>query len=252
MLSRGEFLKVMAVGAAGFLVSRNGAQAGALIDEGEFAKYVDPLPIPDVLSPTTPGGNHYRVVMSQFKQQLHRDLPKTVVWGYNHSYPGPTIEARTNRPITVKWVNNLRRASHLLPLDTTIEDSPPDLPPVRVVPHLHGGHVASAFDEPADAWFTSGSSPITGPGFKGTTYEYPNDQPAATLWYHDHAIGITRLNVCAGLAGFYLIRDAIEESLNLWHCHILEPRGQQHDAPVRTRVRMRRSRQGSPEAALAL
>jgi spore coat protein A len=75
--------------------------------------------------------------------------------------------------------------------------------------------VLSAFDGLPDAWFTSGSSPITGPGFQGTTYEYANDQPAATLWYHDHAIGVTRLNVYAGLAGFYLIRDAIEKSLNL-------------------------------------
>jgi spore coat protein A len=195
MFSRREFLTVVAVGAAGLLVSRNRAQAGALIDEGELAQYVDPLPIPGVLSPTTPGGNQYQVVMSQFAQQLHRDLPHpTTVWRYNGSYPGPTIEARRNRPITVEWVNNLPMAPHLLQaaLDTTIEDSPPTLPPVRVVPHLHGAHVLSAFDGLPDAWFTSGSSPITGPGFYGTTYEYPNDQRAATLWYHDHAIGITR------------------------------------------------------------
>jgi spore coat protein A, manganese oxidase len=154
--------------------------------------------------------------MSQFAQQLHRDLPnQTIVWGYNHSYPGPTFEARRNKPITVQWVNNLPLA-HLLPLDTTIEDSPPGLPAVRVSPHLHGGHILSMFDEEPDAWFTSGSPPTqTGSDFFATKYEYANDQQAATLWYHDHADGVTRLNVYAGLAGFYLIRDAVEDSLNL-------------------------------------
>jgi spore coat protein A, manganese oxidase len=215
MLTRREFLEMVAVGTAGLLVFRNRAQAAAAIDGGDLTKYVDPLPIPGVLSPTTPGGSHYQVEMSEFAQQLHRDLPPTTVYGYNHSYPGPTFEARRNRPITVQWVNNLPLEPHLLPLDTTIEDSPPTLPPVRVSPHLHGGHILSAFDGQPDAWFTSGSPPITGPAFAGTNFEYANDQEAATLWYHDHADGVTRLNVYAGLAGFYLIRDAVEDSLNL-------------------------------------
>jgi spore coat protein A len=176
---------------------------------------VDALPIPGVLSPKTPGGSHYRVEISEFSQQLHRDLPKTIVWGYNGSYPGPTFEVRRNRPITVEWVNNLVDPKLQLPLDTTIEESPPNLPRARVVPHLHGGHILSAWDGIPDAWFTSGSPPVTGPGFYGTTFEYANDQQAATLWYHDHAAGVTRLNVYAGLAGFYLIRDAVEDTLNL-------------------------------------
>ncbi len=74
----------------------------------------------------------------------------------------------------------------------------------------------SAWDGIPDAWFTPGSPPTkTGPGFFGTTFEYANDQQATTLWYHDHASGVTRLNVYSGLAGFYLIRDAVEDSLNL-------------------------------------
>jgi spore coat protein A len=47
------------------------------------------------------------------------------------------------------------------------------------------------------------------------TYVYPNNQEAATLWYHDHALGITRLNVMMGLAGFYLVRDDVEDALDL-------------------------------------
>jgi spore coat protein A, manganese oxidase len=217
MLTRREFLEVAGVGAAALLVPGGRARAAAPIDGGALEKYVDPLPVPGVLSPTTPGGRHYRVEISEFSQQLHRDLPKTTVWGYNGSYPGPSFEARKNKPITVEWVNKLPLEPKLqLPLDTTIEESPPDLPRARVVPHLHGGHILSAWDGIPDAWFAPpGSSPMTGPGFFGTTFEYANDQRATTLWYHDHAAGVTRLNVYAGLAGFYLIRDAVEDSLNL-------------------------------------
>src|SRR5215475_8042290 len=124
MLSRRGFLQVVAVGAAGLLVPWNKAQAGAPIDEGDLAPYVDPLPIPGVLSPTTPGGSHYRVEISEFSQQLHRVLPETIVWGYNGSSPGPTFEVRKNKPITVEWVNNLVDPKLQLPLDTTIEESP--------------------------------------------------------------------------------------------------------------------------------
>ena len=217
MLTRRKFLEVAGVGTAALLVPGGRAWA-APIDGGTLEKYVDPLPVPGVLSPTTPGGRHYRVEISEFSQQLHRDLPNpTTVWGYNGSYPGATFETRKNKPITVEWVNNLPLEPKLqLPLDTTIEEAPPDLPRARVVPHLHGGHILSAWDGIPDAWFAPpGASPMTGPGFFGTTFEYANDQRATTLWYHDHAAGVTRLNVYAGLAGFYLIRDAVEDSLNL-------------------------------------
>jgi spore coat protein A, manganese oxidase len=69
-----------------------------------------------------------------------------------------------NKPITVEWVNNLVDPKLQLPMDTTIEESPPELPRARVVPHLHGGHILSAWDGIPDAWFTSGSPPVTGPG----------------------------------------------------------------------------------------
>ncbi|RVQ67102.1 hypothetical protein EKN06_09280 [Croceicoccus ponticola] len=83
-----------------------------------------------------------------------------------------------------------------------------------------GGHTASAFDGLPEQWFTQsksgpgGKGPReVGPDFVSSTAEYPNDQQAATLWYHDHALGITRLNVYAGLAGFYLLKD--DERLEL-------------------------------------
>jgi spore coat protein A len=64
-----------------------------------------------------------------------------------------------------------------------------------------------------DAWYTADGK--AGFRFAGTVFNYPNDQRAASLWYHDHAVAITRLNVYAGMAGLYLLRDEVEDSLNL-------------------------------------
>jgi FtsP/CotA-like multicopper oxidase with cupredoxin domain len=72
---------------------------------------------------------------------------------------------------------------------------------------LHGGVTPSASDGFPLAWFTSHEQ-ITGPQFTSATFHYFNAQLAATLWYHDHTIGMTRLNVAAGLAGAYLVREA--------------------------------------------
>ncbi|MCG0276876.1 MAG: multicopper oxidase, partial [Thermosediminibacteraceae bacterium] len=125
-------------------------------------------------------------------------------WGYEKSYPGPTIEAYKDQPIYVRWINNLPE-KHLLPIDKTIHGAK-DNPEVRTVVHLHGLNVRPDSDGFPEDWFTPGKSAL---------YYYPNKQQAATLWYHDHAIGITRLNVYAGLVGLYIIRDEREERLNL-------------------------------------
>jgi hypothetical protein len=96
----------------------------------------------------------------------------------------------------------------------------PYVGPVPTVPHLHGAEVPSVYDGHPEAWFTPGLSPtmgapppnpqlraVTGPAFAGNTYRYPNRQEATELWFHDHAVGVTRLDVYSGLAGVYLIRD---------------------------------------------
>ena len=92
--------------------------------------------------------------------------------------------------------------------------------PVALVPHLHGAEVASEYDGGPEAWWTAADTNGLGLNFKGpnyrtsydagqgtAVYEYPNAQEPNTLWYHDHALGITRINVMSGLAGFYLLRD---------------------------------------------
>lgn len=178
-------------------------------------KFVDALPLPPTLKPKGKSDDipFYEVTMKQVKQKLHRDLPPTTVWGYNGMYPGPTFEAQRNHPILVKWKNNLP-FEHLLPVDRTIHGAMPDTPSVRTVVHLHGARVRPENDGYPEAWFTRDFENV-GPKFAHEVYYYPNCQRPATLWYHDHALGITRLNVYAGLAGFYILRDEEEEKLNL-------------------------------------
>jgi len=185
---------------------------------GDFVflkKFVDALPLPPVVKPVEKIDSVplYEVTMQQVNQKLHRDLPPTTVWGYNGMYPGPTFEVRRDHPIFVKWINCLP-LEHLLPVDSTVHGAQPDQPSVRTVVHLHGGRVRPENDGYPEAWFTREFKNV-GTKFLHKIYYYPNCQRPTTLWYHDHALGITRLNVYAGLAGFYLIRDEQEERLNL-------------------------------------
>ena len=85
---------------------------------------------------------------------------------------------------------------------------------IPAVPHLHGGNTESASDGLPEAWWTpTYPSGPTGMDFVKTNYVYDNDQEAATIWYHDHTLGITRLNVYNGLAAFYLLCDDNETQL---------------------------------------
>ncbi len=179
-------------------------------------KYVDALPIPPIMRPEDRRGCHtkYTVRMKEFKQKLHRDLPPTILWGYEGIYPGPTIIAQRDETVRVKWENHLPVSHHLLPVDTTVHGAGPDTPKVRTVVHLHGAKVEAESDGYPEDWFTNDFE-IVSPSFKNKVYQYTNHQRAATLWYHDHAIGTTRLNVFTGLAGFYIIHDCEEQNLNL-------------------------------------
>ncbi len=121
--------------------------------------------------------------------KVHRDLPSTVVWGYNGLFPGPTIKAVRGQPVVVRQINRL-----------------PDEPShARPAVHLHGARVAPEHDgHPRDA--------IPADGFRD--YYYPNQQRGMTLFFHDHAHGSTGAHVYAGLAGFYLIDDPLETQLS--------------------------------------
>ncbi len=190
------------------------AKAPKLLRVDQLAPFVDPLPRPPIAkrtglrpSPT----NHkrripfYQLPIQEFNSQIHRDVPPTRFWGYGNSMPGPTIEARSGEEILMEWQNKLP-AKHFLPIDANLMGAEKDKPEVRTVVHLHGGKTPPESDGYPEAWFVPG-------GFK--TYHYPNQQDAAMLWYHDHAMGITRLNNCAGMFGLYILRDSFEEGLNL-------------------------------------
>lgn len=150
----------------------------------------------------------------------------TTVWGYGESgvgvtWPGRTFEVQSGQALDIKWENKLvdpvsdLPLPHLLPVDTSMhwcyslhgyETASIANDGVPLVPHLHGGHTQDIFDGNPEYFFSPGWG-VRGPRWVEKTYTYDNDQGAGTLWYHDHALGITRLNVYAGLAGFYFVRD---------------------------------------------
>ncbi|GAA2993967.1 multicopper oxidase domain-containing protein [Kitasatospora albolonga] len=186
----------------------------------DLTKFLDPLRIPEVLRPGPDGELTVRQVSAEVR--LHSQLPPTPMWTYEGTFPGPTIEVRRGERLRVDWQNRVSTrypalVGHLpevtLPpaenepgIDPALlNPAGPELPPWLVV-HLHGAVTDGGHDGWTDNAVHTGRSQLS---------EYPNDQASMTLWYHDHAMGVTRLNVLAGLAGMYLVRDEEEERLRL-------------------------------------
>ena len=184
-----------------------------LVDRLE--KFVDPLPVPPIAksvnAPAHAAGaparaaTTYRLTMRQVPVHVHRDLPPTPMWSYGETVPGPTIEARSGQPVHIEWGNELQ-VKHFFPIDHTLHGAGADQPEVRTAVHVHGAKVPPQYDGYPEAWQKPGQS---------VQAIYPLKQDAATLWYHDHAMGIERLNQYAGLFGFFLIRDEAEDKLGL-------------------------------------
>jgi spore coat protein A len=192
-----------------------------------------PTGIP-VLTPNKtlfPGTDYYEIEAAQFTQQLHPAIPTTTFFGYadaatkNHRYLGGVIVAKRGTPVKLK-ITNLLPVSHILPVDLTVID------PVvfaetgsrtdRICVHLHGGLVFWDSDGGPFHWFSNannpggfahGSSFINGAGPGAALHNYPNDQSARMIWYHDHTYGLTRTNAYAGIASAYLITDDAETQL---------------------------------------
>jgi FtsP/CotA-like multicopper oxidase with cupredoxin domain len=262
---------------------------GGTLDPTTIPKYVIPLVIPPVMDDAGEADD-YQIAVRQFKQQIlpggiwntlngrDDDFGATTVWSYGPAgdeapdssglgggagvapapnsqlnYPAYTIEATTNVPVDVRWINDLvgedgNFLPHLLPVDQTVHwanppggdggkdkagtDPTPYLGPVPIVTHVHGAHVGPESDGYPEAWWLPAANGIPetyarsgtlfddvrklgiNPGNLGyADFSYPNDQPATTLWYHDHTLGTTRLNVYAGPAGFWLIRGGIYDAV---------------------------------------
>ena len=282
MISRRDFLKLSGAGILTLFAAPKGERSqrvfalpipGGTLDPLTVPKFQTPLLIPPVMPKAgtiRQGGkkiDYYEISMRQFQQQiLPAGMPMTTIWGYGavksaspnglllHNAPSLTIEAQANRPVRVKWINELVDAKgsylpHLLPVDPTLHWANPSgglrgrdkrpaftatpgpyTGPVPIVSHLHGAvGVGDESDGYAEAWYLPAARNIPahyarrgtwypffalkamlkygaawGNGF--ATFQYPNANRASTIWYHDHALGMTRVNVYAGPAGFYIIR----------------------------------------------
>src|SRR5262249_15783720 len=186
------------------------------LDPTKLQAFADPLPLLRIARSkglrASPDGSSrrvhfYQIEMRKVFSKVHRDLPPTRQWGFEGIVPGPTFETRSGNELLVEWVSRLP-ARHFLPIDHRLHGAERDKPEVRTVVHLHGGRTPPGSDGYPEDWYPPG---------KSATYFYPNRQDAATLWYHDHAMGINRLNIYAGLSGLFIIRDEIEDQLQLPH-----------------------------------
>jgi spore coat protein A len=149
-------------------------------------KFSQPLRIPHVLRPVRTDANtdYYEITQKEADVEFMPGI-RTRIWGYDGMFPGPTIKARRGRQAVVRQTNRLRG---------------------ETVVHLHGGVTESDSDGfPTD---------MVMPG-QSRSYVYSNQGRAATLWYHDHAMGRSAHNIYMGLAGLYIIEDEREAVLGL-------------------------------------
>jgi spore coat protein A, manganese oxidase len=219
MLTRRQLLERGAIGSAGLMLSGASFATAAPAAVGvtpRLRKWVAALPVPPVLDGRGGGKSFAIAARESTTWKFHPDLPPTRTWGYWSNDPqaglpylGPTIEA-TRRPndsvdtsVTIEWRNELENA--FLPNDPTLFGAVMPGEPARIVTHLHGGENHPQFDGTPLQWFTKGG--MNGPHYITNAFTYYHEQRASMIWYHDHAIGNTRTNVYAGLAGLYFIRD---------------------------------------------
>ncbi|MCB9283526.1 MAG: multicopper oxidase domain-containing protein [Lewinellaceae bacterium] len=231
MLSKFTFLKTTCLLTLAFGVMSVGQVHAQIptLDPVTHPKFTDAqeLPVPGVIDMT--GGGSKTVYLRKTTQWMGLYSPGgaklyTNVYGYGLGYavssPGPTIVGMRGNPFDIRWWNKLPNG-HIMTVDYSLHMA--QWKPrngIPIVTHLHGGHVNEHSDGNTEAWYTRDWKE-GGPWyhyFKNTYgdnkwYHYRMDQEAGTTWYHDHCLGITRLNVCAGLAGFFLQTDANEQAL---------------------------------------
>ena len=248
MISRRSFLKSAAIAGTGAAVLRGRAWPFAqsptnlrkfvtslpgLGPSGanEIGQYI-PLATKNTIKFAGLSTDVYKLVATKFNEKMHPDLPgRTNFFGYtdlhtfDQKYLAGVIVATRGTPVLLSVTNWLPNR-HILPVDPTIMAGDNgltvgDLPVNRIVTHLHGGRTPWFSDGTPFQWFTpegkTGESFMNVPGLPsipGTgTYYYPNQQSARLVWYHDHAMGLTRLNAYAGIASGLIITDDFEAGL---------------------------------------
>ena len=212
-LTRREALKLGLLGSAALLLPlEQGARTASSIRnrlrESELPKpFRVPLTIPPVAKPVRwDATTDYFEIKTQMSraQILPKKFGPTLIYGYDGMTPGPTIEQRVGRKTVVRHINML-----------------PDRHPTLKYPNTTSVHLHGSDSEPEyDGW----AEDVTLPG-QYKDYHYPNDQDSRTLWYHDHAVHHTSENAYMGLAGFFVTRDGLEDSLPI-------PKGPKHEVPL--------------------
>ena len=253
MITRRDFLKLSGAGIAAlyastrtkFLTRAHAYQSSGLSKFARPLRGVYPLD-PNGIPVALPDGSaaykkasivaqHYTIDINQYTDQLHPDLGPTTLRGYHsrvnlggsvsQRHLGGIIVAQRGKPVQITFQNNLT-GDHPLPVDLSVMGT--EGGPNRVVTHLHGGLVPWISDGGPFTWFDNAGdygpsaqsgnlniykvlNPNLQPG--QAEFYYPIDQSARLLWYHDHAVGITRLNAYAGIATAMIIRDSFESNL---------------------------------------
>jgi spore coat protein A, manganese oxidase len=212
-ITRSKFLKMGLIGGVGFALplgvwqtARSRISGAEAVVSPKVKPFTVPLPIPPVLKPIRADAttDYYEITQKAGRAEILPGL-QTEVWGYDGIFPGPTVEARSGRNVEIRQWNEL---------------------PVPVSVHLHGGKTPPESDGyPTDLILPEGhgrsTSAHAGHGSVEThrhffkDYRYPNEQRAATLWYHDHRMDFTGPQNYRGLSGFYIIRDEVEDGLPL-------------------------------------
>jgi spore coat protein A len=230
MLTRRQFMKRGAAGAGGIMLGNallQGSALGAAPATAQLPSFTQPLQVPPVAAAGALGTAAYGLGQNKISRVLHPALANfpTRLWSYRGalaadgaaignpsggyaSYLGPTIVVNSSTGLQVSYANSLGSTyaddAPWVPVD--LDFVPGNRDAILPMTHLHGGFVWGQFDgNPAvDAGYVLGQT---------QTVWYGNSQRATLLWYHDHGHGTTRLNVFAGLAGAYVIRDQYDTGL---------------------------------------
>jgi len=178
----------------------------------QLKKYVEKVPLPGA-GIVVATGSSIAFTQVEIERQLHPDLPPTPLWAYDDGSGlkgqagsfGMAVIAQSGTPLQASFTHMLPSTyPEWIPVDTRLTRLGNQ---VRVMTHLHGGFVDAGSD---------GNPAVTPDGFgRGQTQTvfYTNqrpEMPASLLWFHDHGLGATRLNVFAGLAAAYILRDQFD------------------------------------------
>jgi len=229
-----------------FVGARVPGTAPLVVSMEEFQQKVLPVGFYTALPASFSAGTYvwgYKVNTSgplypTFTIEAQRGTPTTVTYTNNLTGPGggpAVLQKYLTVDQTLHWADPLELMCVMNPMNPACfkpygnpswlgPGNPPNPTgaPVPAVVHLHGSESPSAFDGGPEQWFTPDPLGPKGAGYVSLStvpnnqavYYYPNSQEATTLWFHDHALGATRLNVYGGLAGFYFLRDGRDTGLS--------------------------------------